>query len=69
MSDSLDTGEKKLEALADVLEEAMPKLNYDQRNVAYVNYLYETGAMDDPNSIRDLFIDFQKYLFEERKEA
>lgn len=48
MSDSLDTGEKKLEALADVLEEAMPKLNYDQRNVAYVNYLYETGAMDDP---------------------
>ena len=48
MSDSLDTGEKKLEALADVLEEAMPKLSYDQRNVAYVNYLYETGALDDP---------------------
>lgn len=51
MSDSLDTGEKKLEALADVLEEAMPKLSYDQRNVAYVNYLYETGALDDPHNL------------------
>ena len=26
----------------------MPKLSYDQRNVAYVNYLFETGALDDP---------------------
>ncbi|MDA7605906.1 DEAD/DEAH box helicase family protein, partial [Verrucomicrobiales bacterium] len=28
-----------------------------------------TSELGDPNSIRDLFIDFQKYLFEERKEA
>ena len=28
-----------------------------------------TSELGDPNSIRDLFIDFQKYLFEERKKA
>ena len=51
VSDSPDKADKTLCGLAEVLEEAMPDLSYDRRNVAYVSFLFQTGETDDPNNI------------------